>query len=169
MAVAAIDNIEQQRRLYGEPLGDLIRRATAPLGLTQARTAAILGLSPAMLSHLMSGQRVKIANPAALKRLQALIDLGAAAPALTTAEIERSLDDIRGLTTSLTAATPAPTATDPTVVRAVLRAVASGRELERAIGAVDAVAPDLADALRVYGTGTDEEIRQHFDSIRHLL
>jgi transcriptional regulator with XRE-family HTH domain len=162
------ENLEQQRMLYGEPLGDLIRRAAAPLGLRQARVAELLGLSPAMLSHLMTGHRVKIANPAALARLRALLELGAAAPGLTTGEVALRLDEIRSLSAELTTTqTAAPTG--PGAVRALLRAVASGREIEAAAAAVSEIAPDLATALRIYGTGSDEEARAHYAAIEHLL
>ena len=163
------ENIQQQRELYGEPLGDLVRRATAPLGLTQATTAKVLGLSPAMLSHLMTGQRVKIANPIALGRLHALIDLGATAGDLTTSRIDERLDEIRELSAELTTGTRTAAVEGGAAVRGVLRAVASGRELQRAVEVLRDVAPGLAEVLEIYGSGTDDEIRAHFASIRHLL
>lgn len=163
------ENIQQQRELYGEPLGDLVRRATAPLGLTQATTAKVLGLSPAMLSHLMTGQRVKIANPIALGRLHALIDLGASAGDLTTSQINERLDEIRELSSDLTTGARTVGAEGGAAVRGVLRAVASGRELQEAADALRDLAPGLAEMLRVYGSGTDDEIRAHFASIRHLF
>jgi transcriptional regulator with XRE-family HTH domain len=163
------ENIQQQRELYGEPLGDLVRRATAPLGLTQATTAKVLGLSPAMLSHLMTGQRVKIANPIALGRLHALIDLGASAGDLTTSQINERLDEIRELSSDLTTGARTVGGEGGAAVRGVLRAVASGRELQEAADALRDLAPGLAEMLRVYGSGTDDEIRAHFASIRHLF
>jgi transcriptional regulator with XRE-family HTH domain len=163
------ENIRQQRELYGEPLGELVRRATAPLGLTQATTAKVLGLSPAMLSHLMTGQRVKIANPIALGRLHALIDLGAGSGDLTTSQINERLDEIRELSSELTTGSRAASVEGGVAVRGVLRAVASGRELQQAVDALRDVAPGLAEVLEVYGSGTDEELRAHFASIRHLL
>lgn len=165
------ENIQQQRELYGEPLGDLVRRATAPLGLTQATTAKVLGLSPAMLSHLMTGQRVKIANPIALGRLHALLDLGANAGDLTTSQVNERLDEIRELSAELsTASRSVPGSVEGgAAVRGVLRAVASGRELQQAVDALREVAPGLAEVLEIYGSGTDEEIRTHFASVRHLL
>ena len=63
---------EQQRELYGAPLGDRVRRLTAALGISQARLARTLGISPAMLSQLVSGRRVKIGDPAVLARMMLL-------------------------------------------------------------------------------------------------
>lgn len=65
-------NRARQRELYGTPLGDRVRELTAGLGISQARLARALGLSPAMLSQLVSARRVKIGDPAVLARLQLL-------------------------------------------------------------------------------------------------
>ncbi|MGI8799038.1 MAG: helix-turn-helix domain-containing protein [Pseudonocardia sp.] len=62
-------NQELQRELYGEPLGDRLRRLQAALAVNQARLAEALGVSPTMLSQLISGRRVKIGNPVVLARL----------------------------------------------------------------------------------------------------
>lgn len=62
-------NRERQRELYGAPLGDRVRGLTAVLGISQARLARTLGMSPAMLSQLVSARRVKIGDPAVLARL----------------------------------------------------------------------------------------------------
>jgi len=63
---------DRQRELYGAPVGERVRRITAGLDITQGRLARTLGLSPAMLSQLVSGRRVKIGDPAVLARLMAL-------------------------------------------------------------------------------------------------
>ena len=65
----------------------LARGATGPLvaggsllaayRISQARLAGALGLSPPMLSQLMSGQRAKISNPAVFGRLVRLEELAA--------------------------------------------------------------------------------------------
>ena len=65
-------NRHRQRELYGCPLGDRVRRLTGTLGITQARLARTLGLSPAMLSQLASGRRIKIGDPGVLARWQLL-------------------------------------------------------------------------------------------------
>jgi hypothetical protein len=64
-----IENQERQRELYGAPLGERVRRLTGALGISQARLARTLGLSPAMLSQLVSARRVKIGDPAVLARM----------------------------------------------------------------------------------------------------
>lgn len=157
------ENIAQQRALYGEPLGDVVRRVTKGLGLSQAALAKVIGLSPAMLSHLATGQRVKVANPAHLTRLQALLELTDRAPELTTAQVAQRLEEIGQLSVDMTTTQrTVAAASGPYVVRNALRAVASGRELAAAVEALRPVAPDLAELLRVYGTGTDDEMRAHF-------
>jgi transcriptional regulator with XRE-family HTH domain len=65
-------NRARQRELYGAPLGDRVRRLTGLLRISQARLARALGLSPAMLSQLASGRRVKIGDPAVLARMLVL-------------------------------------------------------------------------------------------------
>ena len=65
-------NRDRQRELYGAPLGERVRRLTGLLGISQARLARALGLSPAMLSQLATGRRVKIGDPAVLARLLVL-------------------------------------------------------------------------------------------------
>ena len=43
-------NRDRQSAIYGEPLDERIRRLTTGLGITQARLAAAVGLSPAEIS-----------------------------------------------------------------------------------------------------------------------
>jgi transcriptional regulator with XRE-family HTH domain len=62
-------NRARQRELYGMALGERVRRITGALGTTQAKLARALGLSPAMLSQLVSARRVKIGDPTVLARL----------------------------------------------------------------------------------------------------
>lgn len=160
------ENIVRQRELYGEPLGDLVRRTTTGLGLSQAAMAKVVGLSPAMLSHLATGQRVKVANPVHLTRLQALVELAAQAPDLTTTQVQQRLAEIADLTVDLTTTQRVAVPEDgPYAVRRALQAMASGRELAAAIAALDGVAPGVAEFLRVYGTGTDDQLRAHFDAL----
>jgi DNA-binding transcriptional regulator YdaS (Cro superfamily) len=67
--------ISAQTEMYGEPLGQRFGRVLAAYRISQARLAAVLGLSPPMLSQLMSGQRAKISNPAVFGRLVRLEEL----------------------------------------------------------------------------------------------
>ena len=77
-----------QTEMYGEPLGQRIGRLLAAYQISQARLAAVLGLSPPMLSQLMSGQRAKISNPAVLGRLVRLEELaGTPDPAAALVEV----------------------------------------------------------------------------------
>lgn len=62
-------NLAQQREWYGEPLGDRVRRLVVAFDVSQAHLADVLGVSPPMLSQLMSGRRAKIGNPAVLARM----------------------------------------------------------------------------------------------------
>lgn len=66
---AVARNIAQQREWYGEPLGDRVRRLVVAFDVSQAQLADVLGVSPPMLSQLMSGRRAKIGNPAVLARM----------------------------------------------------------------------------------------------------
>ena len=101
-------NLQQQTELYGEPLGELVRRVAGPLGLTQGALAQVIGLSAPMLSQLMSAQRVKIGNPAVVSRLQALDELAqrASTGEITPDDIPAELDGIRGATGAFTRSTP---------------------------------------------------------------
>lgn len=163
------DKIAVQRRLYGEPIGVLVRRVTGELGLNQSRVAEILGLSPPMLSQLVSGHRVKIGNPLAVARLQSLLGLVDEAATLSRDAVARRLEEIRQHQGTLSTAQFVHGTESAEVVRKVLRAVASGQELERAAAALADLAPGVAEVLRVYGTGTEDESARHFAAITHLL
>jgi transcriptional regulator with XRE-family HTH domain len=101
-------NLQQQTELYGEPLGELVRRVAGPLGLTQGALAQVIGLSAPMLSQLMSAQRVKIGNPAVVSRLQTLDELAhlAVIGEIDPVDIPAELDRIRGATGAFTRSTP---------------------------------------------------------------
>lgn len=88
------ENRRRQRELYGEPLGERVHRLLGALGITQARLAAVLGLSPAMLSQLSGARRVKIGDPAVLGRLVAL-DRRVARGPVRPGEIEALLADVQ--------------------------------------------------------------------------
>ena len=97
------DARELQRELYGAPLGEVGADVMKALGLTQGqRLAQALGLSAPMLSQLMSGQRVKIGNPAVVHRLQSLVTLAQGASGLSSTEVAERLTRIRSEQATLT-------------------------------------------------------------------
>ncbi|NIK57515.1 helix-turn-helix domain-containing protein [Kribbella shirazensis] len=102
-------NLQQQVELYGEPLGEVVRRITGTLGLTQGGLAQVLGLSAPMLSQLVSAQRVKIGNPAVVARLRAVSELAdlAVAGGIEPENIAHELDGIRAATGAYTRPTTA--------------------------------------------------------------
>lgn len=162
------DVLSQQRQLYGEPIADLVRRIGSALGLSQAAVARVIGMSPAMLSQLAGGQRTKIGNPLVLARFQALAEL-ASGPTPAAAELTARLDAIAASDATMTSTLAAGPVEGAEVVRRLLRAVASGRELDAAAAALDDVAPGIAELLRVYGAGTAAEAAAHYRGIAHLL
>ena len=162
----------QQLAIYGESWADRFGRLLTGFGLSQSRLAAVIGLSAPMMSQLITGQRVKISNPAVYGRIvrleellptpavrlgdreqvaQLLADVAASQPSLTT---------MNGTTTPETHATPAigPGAPDRQQVINWLAActTASGRTAaaEAAARAGDMVLAEIlrvADVLRVAG------------------
>jgi transcriptional regulator with XRE-family HTH domain len=178
-------NLRQQIDLYGEPLGVLMRRIGGTLGLTQARLAEAIGLSAPMLSQLMSGQRVKIGNPAVVSRLHSLDLLVTRVneQGLEEAQIALELTEIRGSTGAFTKSstttpadrtTSAPTATNQRpaardVVREIqnlIRSLASADEVQQAAASIAPRSPALAELLLTYGTGRTDEAIAHYEHHR---
>lgn len=188
---AVARNRALQTEWYGEPLGDRVRPLLGRLGLSQSGLAGVLGLSAPMLSQLMSGQRAKISNPAVLHRLMAVEDLVAdpGFGALPAADVRARLEEIRGETAATTSglrmaesgraapagrAGEAPKGEDGTggagrpageparLVQALLREVASAAEIDAAADLIAGRFPELAEVLRVYGTGRTSEAEAHF-------
>lgn len=87
-------NRERQRALYGTPLAERVHRMLRVLGITQGTLATTLGMSPAMLSQLVSAKRVKIGDPAVLARLL-LLDGRCAAGPLAPEDVPGLLDEVR--------------------------------------------------------------------------
>lgn len=168
-------NRSAQRELYGEPLADVLGRVMVTFTLTQASLAGVLGVSAPMLSQLMSAHRVKIGNPAVVLRLQALQDLAERVEAgeVAAPEFPEALETVRASTGQWTrpesrVATPR----DEEVVAAVrglLRAVASGQQIEAAAAALCTGQPHLADLLRTYGLGPADAAVQHYRDRRPLM
>ena len=65
----------QQLAIYGESWADRFGRLLTGFGLSQSRLAAVIGLSAPMMSQLITGQRVKISNPAVYGRIVRLEEL----------------------------------------------------------------------------------------------
>jgi hypothetical protein len=150
-------NRHRQRELYGAPLGDRVRRLTTSLGITQARLAHTLGLSPAMLSQLASARRVKIGDPAVLARLQLLDQrCGAGAPR-GAAAVDALLDEVARARLRWTAgdgppARPASGQDAEAGPADVLRGVAPPSRLAAAAATLAAEFPEVAEVLRQAAT-----------------
>lgn len=142
MPDAILTHREEQRRLYGEPLADIVTRVMRALGLTQSRLADVLGLSAPMLSQLMSARRVKIGNPQVVERLRALVELAGRAGSVD--DLPAELDRIKGAESTITT-TRVPGTADDVVM--ILAATGTPDGLRRAAGAVEDE-PALAMLLR---------------------
>ncbi|MDX2296664.1 MULTISPECIES: DNA-binding protein [Streptomyces] len=170
-------NLELQRQWYGAPLGEHCRDLCALFGVTQSGLAEVIGISPAMLSLVMRGQRARIANPDAAARLSALLHLAheVRAGSVPPDAVARRLAEVRSSRTpgqdSLGAAVPTapPAEGGGPAPEADLRFVRRLRELLTAtsgavdlLDAADLVAarhPGLAEILRTCGAGrTDEAV-----------
>ena len=174
-------NRAEQVELYGEPLAEVFARLTAGLGLSQAGLARTVGMSPPMLSQLGSAHRIKIGNPAVLRRLEALQLLldDVEAGRVERDDLEQHLVQIRESSQPWTTTrhdAPRPSAggadrdvTEATTVRQLLRAVASGSDLRDAAERLADRHPALADLLRTYGLGTVKEAADHLRRHRELF
>ena len=146
-------NRERQRELYGAPLGDLVHSLTAVLGISQARLARALQLSPAMLSQLASARRVKIGDPAVLARLLLLDQRCRAIPAPASAKaVDALLAEVSGARWRWAGGQPPPAPARPTARRPsaadALRAVAEPARLAAAAATLGPAFPELAEVLR---------------------
>ncbi len=135
---------EQQRALYGAPLAELGATVQSSLGLTQGRLADALGLSAPMLSQLMSGQRVKIGNPAVVHRLQRLLDLAREGHGLSPDDIQGRISAIREEQSTLTGVST----DDAQTVRALAASATVDQLISTALAAEASGAAALADQLR---------------------
>lgn len=142
--MTSTDALEQQRTLYGAPLSQLAGTVRSSLGLTQGRLADVLGLSAPMFSQLLSGQRIKIGNPAVVRRLQLLLDLANDASGLPPEEVEARLAGIREEQPTLTGGAH----DDGVGVRALTGAATPDQLRVVARAADDVGASELGDLLR---------------------
>jgi transcriptional regulator with XRE-family HTH domain len=161
-----IRNRAVQSELYGAPLGDVVDELTAAFGVSRGALAMALGLSAPMLSQLASGHRVKIGNPSAVHRLQRLVgvlpeiraghlDPGEAMRAVEAEDPGQVLTRTSQLVRRRGAAG----------VQQVLRSAASADELAEAAALLEDRFPELAEILRVYGTGRNEQALTHFERV----
>ncbi len=97
----------QQLQMYGENWADRFGRLLRGYRIPQSRLAAVIGLSAPMLSQLISGQRVKISNPAVYGRVvgleEQLADPGVQAADPTV--LARVLDEVAASHPALTTMT----------------------------------------------------------------
>ena len=158
-------NRAAQREIYGEPLGAIVDRCRTSLGLTQGRVAALLGISAPMLSQVMSGQRIKIGNPAAVERLRAMVEAtdAVAAGRLAVAEAIGRIEAAGGPGELLTGATTRRTSARETAeqIQSLFRRVASASDYLSAAGRIDDAYPEIAELLRVYGSGRTDDAVAH--------
>lgn len=144
-------NVALQREWYGEPLGDRVRRLVVAFGVSQAHLADVLGISPPMLSQLMSGRRAKIGNPAVLARMVMLErrvltpDVAAGDPAA----IRRALEEVRDSRPTVSRSSiPVNEGDSEDGVLVALRRVAGRDELVGAADALNGRFPAVAGLLR---------------------
>jgi transcriptional regulator with XRE-family HTH domain len=146
-----VRNVAQQREWYGEPLGDRVRRLVVAYDVSQAQLAEVLGLSPPMLSQLMSGRRAKIGNPAVLARM-VMLERRVLTPDVASGEpaaIRAALDQVRDSRPTLGRETlPVEENGDETTLVPALRRMAGAEELSAAAGLLQADFPQLAGLLR---------------------
>ena len=152
-------NRETQQRLYGRPLGELLRRYGDALQVTQGRLADLLGVSAPMLSQLANGRRVRFGNPASVQRLQVLhatvleLEAGRLERDAAVARVERNREaDVFTVTTQ-------PDEPAEETVRRLFAASASPEEHLDAAAALEASHPAIAQLLRVGGAGTAAKVR----------
>lgn len=140
-------NLARQREYYGEPLGDRVRRLVVAFDVSQAQLADVLGISPPMLSQVMSGRRQRIANPAVLARL-VLLERKILLPdvaAGSRAAVRAALEDVRA-STPASAVASASAADGPGLVAGLRHRFAAG-ELADAATALQESSPRLAALL----------------------
>lgn len=155
-------NIALQREWYGEPLGDRVRRLVVTFDMSQASLAGVLGLSPPMLSQVMSGRRAKIGNPAVFARLIMLERL-AARPAVAAGDreaVRQALEEVRESKPSATNEALTTEALRGGVGEeaafVVLRAIAGSADLAAAAATLEGQHRGLAQLLRRAAQATIE-------------
>lgn len=140
-------NLARQREYYGEPLGDRVRRLVRHYDVSQAQLAEVMGISPPMLSQVMSGRRQKIATPSVLAKM-VLLERGITRRETASGPPQARLSILAEVrSTSPAAALAAAAAPDSAAVVQGLRAELSSAELAAAAAHVAEASPRLADLL----------------------
>ncbi|WP_265445280.1 hypothetical protein [Flexivirga meconopsidis] len=161
-----------QTELYGAPLAQVIEQIGGTLGLTQGRIAQVLGLSAPMLSHLVSGRRVKIGNPMAHARLTRLRALAGdlAAGRLTEQEAAAVIPEIEASQDSWTTthtvpiSAPAPAAqSGARQVQELFRQVADAADWLAVADLAASGHPEIAELLRTYGASRTATAEAHWE------
>jgi transcriptional regulator with XRE-family HTH domain len=144
-------NVQLQREWYGEPLGDRVRRLVVAFDVSQAQLAEVLGISPPMLSQLMSGRRAKIGNPAVLARM-VMLERRVLTPDVSSGDpraIKRALEEVRESKPTVTRGTIPVSENDPEdTVLPALRRIAARDELIGAAELIGGRFPSVAGLLR---------------------
>ncbi|WP_142093607.1 DNA-binding protein [Propioniferax innocua] len=166
-------NMGSQRRLYGEPVSDIVARIVRFLGMNQSQIARGIGLSAPMLSHLVAGRRVKIGNPHALARLRGLNDLalGVESGVVPPAEVEVRVAEVvdahyewNEQTTRQLRRRPDKRDEEAAVhdVQALFRSVASAEEWLEVVASLRVSHPRVAELLHAYGIARSDEALAHW-------
>lgn len=141
IAIVTSENIQQQIKLYGQPLSERFSVVVSGYKITQRRLAEVLGLSAPMLSQLNSGRRIKIGNPAVYERLVML-------------EQEIGTDDVEGTLERVERSQPVLTTTQiktgahtEASLAAALAALIPAQELGQAADELGQKTPKLAKVL----------------------
>ncbi|MGH3449617.1 MAG: XRE family transcriptional regulator [Haloechinothrix sp.] len=147
-------NIELQRRWYGEPLGDRVRRLVVAFDVSQAFLSDVLGISAPMLSQVMSGRRAKIGNPAVLARL-IMLERKILTPGVAAGDpeaIAAAMEDVRESSPTVGRDNvPVYAGISDEALLAALRDVAENENLREAACLLDDDFPAVADLLRRAG------------------
>jgi len=148
----------QQVDIYGETWADRLGRLLRAYNLSQAKLASVIGLSAPMLSQLISGQRVKISNPAVygrivqleeqlsapsmhasdpVQRARVLAEITASNPSLTTRSGDSSLQTTVSAPAPTPDARPAVPAMPGSAAKSVDERLTALTVLARAAGAAE--------------------------------
>jgi hypothetical protein len=155
-----------QAELYGAPLGDVRDELTAAFEVSRGAVAHALGLSAPMLSQLASGHRVMIGNPSAVQRLQRLLG---SLPDIRAGRLDAGGGDAVDRGGGPRAGAHPDLPAGPAAGRCRRAAGAPLGRLDEELGEAAALLeerfPGLAEVLRVYATGRDDQALTHFERV----